>query len=165
MIAPFMRPEGPTQDEADALVKARKYIKELPRPKEGEREYKMVATVYSIATRQPVRLNLIATAKKAPSGIPSPIPSAALELEGRFRVRGINWALRHDCPSGPIVYGWHEHIWTTQHEDGVVIAARPAPRDTTMRGLFNWGLKKWNIEIGEPQSRNRIGKNKKARHR
>ena len=160
-----MRPEGPTQDEADALVRARKYVKEIARVSDGTRAYHMVARVYALVTRQPTRLLMMASAKKAPSGIPKPTPSAALELAGRFRIRGINYSIQHDCPSGPVVRGWHEHIWTNQYEDRVVIVARPAPRDQTMQGLFRWGLKKWNIAIGEPSSRNQRGKEKKARHR
>ena len=148
-----MRPEGPIAADVDALVRERKYIKELPRVVEGHNEYRMKAVVYSRATRKPTGAVIMATAQKSPTGIPKWFPSAVLEMNGRFRIRGINHALRHDCPNGPIVYGWHEHIWSNQYQDHVVIKARPAPDNPTMSGLFEWGLKKWNIAVGEPKTK------------
>jgi hypothetical protein len=148
-----MRPNGPTQAEADYLVDEKKYIKAMPEVIDGAREFKMQAQVYSVATGRPTGLVLMATAKKSPPGLPRPYPSAALELRGHFRIRGINYAIRHDCPTGPIVRGWHEHIWTDEYEDYVIRPARPKPKDTSMRGLFNWGLAKWKISVGEPKKR------------
>ncbi len=163
---PLMFPDGPTQAEADALVGQRKYIKAIPVARHNAREEQMLAQVFSVATRQPNGLLMIATAKKSPTGVPTPPRSAALAMNGRFRIRGINYSVWHDCPSGPIVYGWHEHVWTNQYQDRVVVPARPKPDDTTMRGLFQWGLEKWNIAIGEPSPPgNKRGKNKKTRGR
>lgn len=149
-----MRPEGPTQAEADYLVKEKKYIKTIPQVVEGEREFRIKANVFlSSSPGRQTGLVVMATAKKSPPGIPRPWPSAAFELGGHFRIRGLNYAIRHDCPSGPIVDGWHEHIWTNRYEDQVVIKAKPTPKDTTIRGMFEWGLKKWRIKVGEPLSK------------
>ena len=149
-----MRPEGPTEAEANYLVKEGKYIKVMPAVLEGENEFRMRAVVFRASTPGlPTGLVLMATAKKSPPGIPRPWPSAALELNGHFRIRGLNYAIRHDCPSGPIIEGWHEHVWTNQYEDHVVINAKPKPRNTSIRGMFEWGLKKWNIKVGEPRGR------------
>ncbi len=149
-----MRPEGPTAAQADALVKERKFIKQIPHVVDGLREYRMQAAVY--VRSQPHKasgLVIMASVDKSPPGVPRPFPSVALEMAGRFRIRGLNYALRHDCPSGPIVYGWHEHIWTNEYEDHVVIKARPVVRNTDIRGLFNWGLEKWKIDVGEPRTK------------
>jgi hypothetical protein len=108
-----MRPEGPTQAQADYLVKKKKYIKVMPDVVEGDKEFRLRATVF--LQSQPghsLGLVVMATAKKSPPGIPRPWPSAALELAGRFRIRGLNYAIQHECPDGPIVRGWHEHLWT-----------------------------------------------------
>ena len=147
-----MRPDGPTQAEADYLVKEKKYIRAMPDVIDGQKEFRIRANVFRVsAPGRPTGLVLVATAKKSPPGIPRPWPSSALELNGRFRVRGLNYAILHDCPSGPSVEGWHEHIWTNQYEDNVVIKATPRPRDTSIRGMFDWSLKKWNIKVGEPK--------------
>src|SRR5437868_5017365 len=126
-----MRPEGPAEADVNALVKARKYIKEIPRVGSEPSQFRMKGMVYTVEDRQPTGVMMMATVKKSVPGVPSPIPTAALEYGGRFRIRGINYAVRHDCPSGPIVYGWHEHVWTNQYEDQVVIAARPIPKNKT----------------------------------
>jgi hypothetical protein len=39
------------------------------------------------------------------------------------------------------------------YEDQVVIKATPRPTDTSIKGLFKWGLEKWNIKVGEPKAR------------
>lgn len=149
-----MRPEGPTEAEADYVVKERKYIKTMPEIREGDNEFRIKADVFRTSVPgRPTGLVLMARAKKSPPGIPRPFPSAALELNGHFRIRGLNYAIRHDCPSGPIVDGWHEHIWTNLYEDHVVIKAKPKPRDIGIRGMFDWGLKKWNIAVGEPRGK------------
>jgi len=151
-----MRPEGPLAADVDALVKQRKFIKQMPSVIDGNNEYRMKAAVYLQSDpRMPTNLVIMATAQKSPPGIPRPFPSAVLEMAGRFRVRGLNYALWHDCPSGPIVYGWHEHIWSNQYSDHIVIKARPIPRDTSIHGLFNWGLAKWNIRVGAPATKGR----------
>lgn len=145
-----MRPEGPTQAEADDFAKRKKYIKFMPQVVEGEREFRIKANVFSNSEPGKVELVILATAKKSPPGVPRPWPSSVLELAGRFRIRGLNYAIRHDCPSGPIVNGWHEHLWTNHYGDHVVIKAKPNPDDTSIKGVFEWGLKKWNIKVGEP---------------
>jgi hypothetical protein len=151
-----MRPEGPTEAEADYIVDERKYVKTIPPITEGEREFRMKANVFRVAhPGHPIGLVIVARAKKSPPGVPRPWPSAALELGGHFRIRGLNYAIRHDCPDGPMVDGWHEHIWTNKHEDHVVIKAQPKPRDTSIRGMFEWGLRKWNIKVGEPRGKRR----------
>jgi hypothetical protein len=148
-----MRPDGPTEAQAEYLVSERKYIKTIPPIVGSSREFQMRADVYSVSTGRPCGLVIMATAKKSPSGIPRPYPSSALELRGRFRIRGLNYAIRHDCPTGPIVRGWHEHIWTDEFEDHVIRHARPKVKDTSIGGLFEWGLKKWKISVGEPKAR------------
>jgi len=121
---------------------------------EGQREFRMRANVFRASVPgRPTGLVLVATAKKSPPGIPRPWPSSALELHAHFRIRGLNYAILHDCPSGPSVEGWHEHVWTNEYEDHVVIKATPRPKDTSIRGMFDWGLKKWNIKVGEPKGR------------
>ena len=56
-----------------------------------------------------------------------------------------------DNPDGKRVRGWHEHIWNAVDRDANVIVARPKLQGTTLLDVFNWGLKKWNIEVLERQ--------------
>lgn len=114
----FDAPEGPTQAEVDSFISESKYIQTLPEVAEGEREDPLRAEVFRAANRgRPTGMVIMATAKKSPPVVPRPWPSAALELSGHFRIRGLNYAVRHDCPSGPIVQGWHEHVWTNGYDD------------------------------------------------
>lgn len=147
-----MRPEGPNKADVDYVIKERKFITHMPEVTERAYEFRMQAVVYRKSFgKKPTGLVLMARVKKSPAGVPRPYPSAALVLNGRFRVRGLNHEIRHDNPDGSVVNGWHEHIWTNQHEDKHVRSARPKPNDLTIRGLFEWALRKWNIRLDQRQ--------------
>lgn len=149
-----MQPEGPLAVDVEAFLKKRKFIKHVPQVIDGKNAYQMRAVVYlQSQPNTPTSYVVMATAHKSPPGVPRPFPSSALEAAGRFRVRGLNYAIRHDCPSGPIVCGWHEHIWSNEYGDQVVIKARPTPKDTSIRGVFNWGLARWKIKVGAPPTK------------
>lgn len=96
-------------------------------------------------------LIVIAKARQAPTGIPKPNPSSALEWYGT-RIRGLNYELWHDNPDGSIVKGWHEHLWSPQDEDAYVVLARPKPKMRGLLDIFKWSLKKWNIDVLEKQA-------------
>jgi hypothetical protein len=147
-----MRPEGPKEADVNYLVRERKFITHMPEVTEGAHEFRMQAVVYRKSSgKKTTGLMIMARAKKSPTGVPRPYPSSALVLDGRFRVRGLNNELWHDNPDGSIVKGWHEHIWINEYEDKFVRSARPKPRDLTIRGLFEWGLRKWNIRLEDAQ--------------
>lgn len=149
--------QQPTRSEVDLFVKERKYISEMPRVVEGQHEYRMRAPVFVASIpNETTGVMIQATLKKAPPGLPRPYPSAAMEMAGGNRIRGINYRIWHDCPGGARVPGWHEHIWTNEHADRVVIKARPPVRHTSIHGIFEWALKKWRIEVGQPKPKRRI---------
>lgn len=157
-----MQVQEPTTAEADYLVKEAKFIKAMPSVVRGEYEFRMQADVFRKGEpHKPTGLKIMARVKKAPSGIPKPYPSAALEYGGRYRIRGLNYEIWHDNPDTSIVRGWHEHIWSTECRDRAVIRARPKPTDITVKGLFRWGLAKWKIDVGEVKARGHGGKKRK----
>jgi hypothetical protein len=95
----------------------------------------------------PIRgLVVMAKAHQAPVGLRRPTPSSALEWFG-LRIRGLNHEVRHDNPDGTSVRGWHEHLWSPQHEDALVVPAQPKITDRSLLGVLKWGLLKWNIEV------------------
>jgi hypothetical protein len=147
-----MRSDCPTKAEVDYLVRERKFIREIPKIVEGKTEFRMQAVVYrKSAPRKATGLVIMARAKKSPPGVPRPFPSSALVMTGRFRVRGLNHELWHDNPDTTIVKGWHEHVWMNEFEDRFVVSARPKPKDLTILGMFEWGLRKWNIAVERSQ--------------
>jgi hypothetical protein len=156
-----MRPDGPTKAEVDYLVRERKFIKEIPQIVEGRNEFRMQAVVYrKSAPKKATGIVIMATAKKSPPGLPRPFPSSALVMAGRFRVRGLNHELWHDNPDTTVVKKWHEHIWMNEHADRFVVSARPKPTDLTIMGMFQWGLRKWNIAVEREQLRVQHGSKK-----
>lgn len=149
--------QQPTKSEVDLFVKERKYISDMPRIVEGQNEYRMRASVFlASAPNQPTGVVVQATLKKAPPGLPRPHPSAALEMAGGNRIRGVNYRIWHDCPGGARVPRWHEHIWTNEHADRVVIKATPPVKHPTIHGIFEWALRKWGIRVGQPRQARRI---------
>src|SRR5438552_3153314 len=116
-------------------------------------EYRIQAEVRKVSNPgEALGLFINARAKRSPSGVPKALPGAALMWRG-YRIRGLNRELWHDNPDGTSIRGWHEHIWTNEARDSQVIAARPRPIDLSLRGILEWGLKKWNIRIKEKQGK------------
>ncbi len=153
----LMKPLTPefTKADVDYLVAAPKFIKEIPRQQflnpRARTGWKIYAAVFSKADSQPIKgLIVIAKAHQAPTGLPRPTPSSALEWYGK-RIRGLNYELWHDNPDGTLVRGWHEHIWSPQEGDHRVIAARPKPQRKNLLGILKWGLNRWNIEVMREQ--------------
>jgi hypothetical protein len=141
----------PTKAEVDYLVRQRKFIRRVP-PMLGDRyEYRIQAEVRK-ASNPGEALGLVVQvkAKRPPSGAPKPLPSVCLLWRGH-RIRGLNKELWHDNPDGSTVRGWHEHIWTNEWGDSYVVPARPKPRDLSLRGVLEWGLKQWKITVREKQ--------------
>jgi len=141
-----------TKAEVDYLVDEQKFIKEVPSIVEHGNYSMMRAQVYRKVNKSyvPIKgLFVIARVAIPIPGVPSAIPSAALEWAGR-RIRGIDKETRHDNPDGGSVYGWHSHIWSPEHEDSCVVST-PEPKHKDMRGILKAGLKKWNIFVIEEQ--------------
>jgi hypothetical protein len=145
-----------TTGEVDYLVGMGKVIKTIPRIRSLDREnskgWEVYANVFDKTNRAKPIPGLVVKAKahEAPSGVPHPPPSAALEWFGK-RIRGLNYELWHDNPDGTIVKGWHEHLWSPAEQDAHVVRARPEPTKRQLLDIFKWGLAKWNIEVLEEQ--------------
>ena len=141
----------------DYLVAIPKFIKVIPPlPRPGARILSVVRIQSDVFRKsepsKPISgLVVIAKVRQAPTGIPNPNPSSALEWHGK-RIRGLNYELWHDNPDGSIVKGWHEHLWSPQDQDAYVILARPKPKLRGLLDIFKWSLKKWNIEVLEKQA-------------
>lgn len=139
----------------DYLVAAPKFIREIPRRQFLNTRLRtgwiVQSQVFSKADSKAIKgLIIIGKAHQAPIGLPRPTPSSALEWHGK-RIRGLNYELWHDNPDGTTVHGWHEHIWSPGEQDHRVITARPEPKNRTLLGVLNWGLKRWNIEVMREQ--------------
>jgi hypothetical protein len=141
----------------DYLVASPKFIKVIPPlPRPGSRVPSVVRIQSQVFWKsepgKPISgLVVMAKARQAPTGIPKPNPSSALEWHGK-RIRGLNYELWHDNPDGSIVKGWHEHLWSPQDQDAYVVLARPKPKPRGLIDIFKWSLKKWNIEVLEKQA-------------
>jgi hypothetical protein len=137
-----------TRAAVDHLVSEAKIIKFLP-PIKIEGDYFMMrATVYMKSEPSAyVHGGLIVSSRliRPVPGIPRQIPSCALEWHG-YRIRGIDREILHDNPDGSSVRGWHEHLWSPESADALVISTRE-PRQRDLRGLFKAGLKRWNIDV------------------
>jgi hypothetical protein len=142
--------------EVDYLVSIPKFVHAIPRESFLDTQlrtgWRIKIDIFLKAdSSKPIKgLIVVAKAHQAPIGLPHPTPSVALEWYGR-RIRGLNYELRHDNPDGSTVKGWHEHIWSPNEQDALVIQANPEPRDRSLRGVLNWGLDKWNIEVKQEQ--------------
>jgi hypothetical protein len=140
----------------DYLIAASKFIRIVPPlPQFGSQRPTVIRIQSEIFKKSepnnPIRgLIIIAKARQAPTGLPKPNPSSALEWNGK-RIRGLNYELRHDNPDGTIVKGWHEHLWSPEDQDSYVVSARPKPQRCGLGDVFKWSLKKWNIKILEKQ--------------
>lgn len=136
--------------DVEYLLDAKKTISAIPNIMESAAEFVMAANVRR-KDNPGKELGLIIRvhAKRSPSGIPKGVPACVLQWHGQ-RIRGINRELWHDNPDGSIVKGWHEHLWNEEDRDGRVVPADIKRAD--MRGVFEWCLKKWNIEVRERQS-------------
>jgi hypothetical protein len=145
-----------TKGEVDYLVGIPKLVLRIPREEFLNRQSKtgwlIEMRVFKPGDlRAPIPgLVVIAKAHQAPTGLPRPTPSVALNWYGK-RIRGLNREVRHDNPDGTVVRGWHEHIWSPTDEDACVIQARPEPTDRSLMGILQWGLEKWNIGVGHKQ--------------
>jgi hypothetical protein len=145
-----------TKGEVDYLVAIPKFIKVIPPlPRPGSRIPSVIRIQSQVFSKsepsKPISgLVVMAKARQAPTGIPKPNPSSALEWHGK-RIRGLNYELWHDNPDGSIVKGWHEHLWSPQDQDAYVVLARPKPKLKGLLDIFKWSLKKWNIEVLEKQ--------------
>jgi hypothetical protein len=151
-----LAPKPSTAGEVDYLVGQPKFIRAIPRARHLDREnakgWEIHAAVFDKNNpKRPIQgLVIKAKAHEAPSGLPHPTPSAALEWFGK-RIRGINYEVWHDNPDGTIVRGWHEHLWSPTEEDAYVISARPEPTRKRLLDILKWGLDKWNIEVLQEQ--------------
>jgi hypothetical protein len=146
----LLSPE-PTRAEVDYLIREKKFIRSMPAMVTDRYEYRVQAEVRKISNPgEALGLVIYARAKRSPSGVPKGLPSAALMWRG-YRIRGLNKELWHDNPEGSTVQGWHEHIWTNEWHDSHVIAARPKPRDLSLRGVLEWAMGKWNITVRQSQ--------------
>lgn len=141
-----------TKVDVDHLVGASKFIKIIPPEEEKSTCYQMQARVYLAGQTQPEKgLIVMATAKKHLKGIGRPRPSSALVSHG-IRIRGLDYEILHDNPDGsPTVRGWHEHLWSPEYKDDVVRNPGVIPSQLTLRGLFLWGLRRWNISVKNKQ--------------
>lgn len=141
-----------TKGEVDYLVATPKFIRIIPAlPRSGTRSpvvIRIQAPVFkkSEPNNPIVGLIVIGKARQAPTGIPKPNPSSALELHGK-RIRGLNYEVWHDNPDGSVVKGWHEHLWSPEDQDAYVVLARPKPARKGLLDIFKWSLQKWNIEV------------------
>jgi hypothetical protein len=145
-----------TKADVDYLMAASGFIRSIPKVEFLDPIRKKGWRIQAEAFRKsepnkPVRgLVVVAKAHQAPTGLPPPTPSAALEWYGR-RIRGVNYELWHDNPDGSVVKGWHEHIWSPIDEDAYVVAAKPEPTRKALLDVLKWGLKKWNIDVQSEQ--------------
>ena len=139
----------------DYLVATPKFIRAVP-PLQPSGSPPVVIRVHTLVfkTSEPNRpiggLVVMAKARQAPSGVPKPPPSSALEWFGK-RIRGLDYEVWHDNPDGSIVKGWHEHVWSPEYQDAYVVLARPKLKHKGLLDIFAWSLKKWNIKVLEDQ--------------
>lgn len=134
-------------------MNALKFIRAIPQPRRiGDSRLEIQAAVFNKSEPNKPIMGLVVKAKvhKPPAGLPRPTPSAVLEWHGK-RIRGLNYEVRHDNPDGSVVRGWHEHLWSPAEQDACVIPAHPEPQRKDLRGILQWGLKRWNIEVREEQ--------------
>ncbi len=141
-----------TNAEIDYILKAAKFIFAVPNFEEQDgwiilraRVYKKDEPNWSAGS-----LSIHARVAKRPPGLPSQLPSCCLQWHG-IRIRCVDREARHDNPDGTYVKGWHEHIWDDRNQDDRVIAAHPIVSHPSLRGIFQWGLDKWKIEVREKQ--------------
>ncbi len=147
-----------TESEVEYLIAAKKYIVALPEIEQEEGGWSvMVAEVRRKDDPgwQEGGLVIRARVKKALSGLPRGFPSCSL-LWHSYRIRCVDYEIRHDNPDGSFVRGWHEHVWNDQDQDRRVIAASPPVSKPDLKAIFHWGVNKWKIEIKEEQTRMRI---------
>jgi hypothetical protein len=147
-----------TKADVDYLVKEPKFISEIPTSRDVDGFLRIQAPVFrkSEPKTRIVGLLVIARVAGPVSGIPSRgKPSACLEWNG-VRIRGIDYELRHDNPDGSTIKGWHEHIWTPEHDDRLV-RQFAEPSQKSLLDLFECGLERWNIEVSQVQLRLKNG--------
>jgi hypothetical protein len=142
-----------TEDEVDYLVAAQKYIVVIPPIRQDFGGWSIIAA--EVRRRDDINpvaggLEIRARTKNSFPGTPRGLPSCSLIWHG-CRIRGIDYEVRHDNPDGKSIRGWHEHIWTDENEDAVVVNARPAVVRPDLRGVFTWGLRKWKINVRQTQ--------------
>lgn len=142
-----------TKAEVDYLVKEPKFIKEVPAPTDFGTYWRIQAQVYRKSDNSPVKgLLVIAKVEKPLPGLSNKgRVSAALEWKGK-RIRGIDKEQRHDNPDGSVVYGWHDHHYSPQYLDSLVVPC-PEPQHKDLRGLIEFAMARWNIEIQKEQLR------------
>lgn len=142
-----------TKAEVEYLLAARKFIKAIPDlPLIVTSPQRIQAPVFLKSEPNiPVRgLVIMATIRRAPPGLPKPLPSVALEWYG-VRIRGLNYEIWHDNPDGSVVRGWHEHVWSPEYEDDCVVPAGPRVTRKGLQDVLKWGLRKWHIEVQQKQ--------------
>jgi hypothetical protein len=101
-----MRPEGPTQAQADYLVKKKKYIKVMPDVVEGDKEFRLRATVF--LQSQPghsLGLVVMATAKKSPPRYSASLAQCCLRTCGSLP------HTRAELRDPARVSGWSNRSW------------------------------------------------------
>src|SRR5690242_7125801 len=126
-----------TEAEVDYLIRAKKYIFAIPDIKEEDGGwFAMRAEVRKKDDESWQRggLMIYARVKKAISNVPRGLPSCVIQWHG-YRIRGVDYEVRHDNPDGQPVRGWHEHIWNDEDEDSRVIPASPAVKKPDLGGI------------------------------
>jgi hypothetical protein len=141
--------------DVDYLVASAKFIRVVPTMQALGSPTIVVRIQAEVFKRsephRPIKgLLVMAKARQAPSGVPKPTPSSALEWNGK-RIRGLNYELWHDNPDGSVVKGWHEHLWSPEFQDSYVVPARPKLTHKGLTDIFTWSLRKWNIKVLENQ--------------
>jgi hypothetical protein len=146
------RPQRFTESEVEYLLKEKKYILGLPQVKEQGGWLVMEADVKKKGDPNWQRggLTIKARTKTDFPGVPKSSPTCFLQWHG-YRIRGVDYEVRHDNPDGNSIRGWHEHIWDNENEDKRVIPASPRIQNADLKALFRWGLEKWRIEIRQEQ--------------
>jgi hypothetical protein len=102
-----------------------------------------------------VQLQFFARQEQAISGVlPRPRPGLSLLWRG-VRIRGVNWALRHDSlrngvPCG-YIKGWHEKVWTNSDGDKHIKDINSEVGNTDLTSMIKFCCDRWNIEFKDDQ--------------
>ena len=137
-----------SKSDVDFLVKEPKFIRFVPRQNASGNVIQIQAAVFKNSERSTAIKGLFvkATVDKSLSGISKrPRPSCCLDYKGQ-RIRGIDFEQWHDNPDGTRILGWHEHLWSVEWGDSLVIGI-PEPRQKHLRAILKCGLERWNIAV------------------
>jgi len=107
--------------------------------------FRMSAAIFlDPSCRKDIKLRICAEISQNSDGSSRLTPTCVLLYFNR-RIRGINRHIRYRNPDGQEIRGWHEHYWTDENEERQV---NPIFfDDSTLDGLFTFGLQRWNIKV------------------